>query len=195
MEKKEAVLLKEKKQKNDFLVKPINLLLKEKVSGVWVRFKKIIKRAAIIFSLTFSILSFCSLAYFWLLSSRGASLEKRAEQAKTKISSLKKEEQTYLFLIKKLKSAEKILKSQSSIARFLEVVDLTLPSTIIPQSLTISRNGEIKLNLFCSSLTEVENLNESLKKAIEEGKIFNAEIGGLTKEADSYKLSLSFVIQ
>ena len=184
-----------KKEKNNFLTRPINLLLKEKSSGIWVKFKRIVKKVTIVFSLTFSILSLISLAYSWLLSSRGVSLEKRAKEAKTKISSFKKEEQTYLFLIKKLKSAEKILKSQSNIAEFLKIVDLVLPPEAVPQSLKIEKNGEINLTLFCSSLTEVENLNESLKKAIGQGKISNTEIDGLTKEVDFYKLSLSFIIQ
>ena len=191
--KKKDVVLKERNSSGKFLPKPVNLLLKEKRFELWEKVKKIANIVAISFSSIFLLIALFTFSYFWFLSSSGASLAKRAGQAKTKIRSFKKEEKTYLFLIEKLENAQKILNSRGNISEFLKEIDLLLPSEVIPRSLSVQETGEVTLALSCSSLSEIESLNDNLKRAINEGKILEVKIGGVTKEKDSlYVLSLSF---
>lgn len=178
-----------------FLSKQINLFLQEVKSESWQRVERIVKTTAIGSSLIFLLATLFTLAYFWFLSAHGISLEKRAEWARTKISSLKKEEEVFLSLIKKLKATQGILDSRKSMAHFLKEIHLLFPAEVTLNSLTTKKSGETTISLSCPSLLQLEKLNEGLKQAIDEGKIASVKIGGVSKEKDSYKLTLNLSIQ
>jgi len=179
-----------------FFPKAINLLLEEEKSEAWEKAKKIVNRSALVLSSIFLLVMVFTFLYSWRISSYGASLEERATQTKQKISSLNKEEKTYLSLKEKIKNAEAVLNSQSNIRQFLKEVEPLIPSKIKIIFLTVDKAGKISVVLPPLSLSEIENLNENFKKAIAEGKILTAEIGGITKEEENlYRINLSFQIK
>lgn len=178
------------------MTKKINLLLKKEPSfNKWERARKLVKITALVTSLIFLLGAAGVFGYHWYLFSYGASLEKRTVQAKTQISSYGKEEEVYLRLLDKLKGAKEILDSRFSIPAFLEKVDAILPAESLPQSLQIDKNGQVSLALTCPSLAVVENLNENIKEAIDQGLLSEVEIRGLTKETTFYRLDLKFKVK
>jgi len=179
--------------RNKFLSKSINLLLKKETSEAWNKAKKLLKIIAIFLFSAFLLAAIGIAFYSWRLSSYDTSLEARVEQAKTKITSLRKEEETYLALTKKIKNAEEILNSRGTIIQFLEEIDLVIPPEIFPPSLGVDKMGNVNIVIPPLSLSEIENLNQNLKKAVSEGKISDAKIGGISKEENGqYKIDISF---
>lgn len=185
---------KGKKLGRDLLPKEINLLFKKEVSSSWEQARKVVKISAFVTSLIFLLGAGGVFGYYWYLSSYGASLEKRALQAKTEIASYKKEEETYLRLLNKLKDAQNILDSRLSVPSLLERIDSILPLEALPQSLQVAKDGQVSVAITCPSLAVIGNLNENIKEAINQGFLSEAEIRGLTKEATFYKLNLNFKI-
>ena len=91
--------------------------------------------------------------------------------------------------------AQKILATRPLASQFLKRIDGLLPEGVAPHSLRIEETGRVTLTLSQVSLSEIDKLNENLRKAVEEGRISKTEIKGLSKEEESsslYKLTLSF---
>lgn len=184
---------RKKDSDNKFLSKSINLLLKEKKSEHWQKVKNLLKATALFLFVVFLVAVIGVSFYSWRLSSYDISLGMRVEQAKAKIVSLKKEEETYLALTRKIKNAEGILTSQGTIVRFLKEIDLLIPPEIYPPSLGVDRMGNVSIAIPPLSLSDVENLNQNLKKAVNEGKISDAKIGGISRiKEDQYSISITF---
>lgn len=182
---------KEKNIRRQFLPRAINLLVGEEKPLVLEKITRMARVMALFFLIAFLLTALFTFLQSWFLTSLGASLERRADEAKRKILSFKEEEKTYLALTQKLKNAEEILHSRASLSRFLKEAELLLPSGILPHLATFKETGEVDLVLSSSSLSEIENLNENLKKAIKERKVLSVKIGSVTKEEDLYKLTLS----
>lgn len=193
--KEKKVLPQIEKGQREFLPKSVSLLLEEEKSVLWEKAKKIIKTAALAVGIIFLAVSLLTFSYFWFLSSYGESLKKRAHQARQRISSLRKEEETYLTLIKKLKMAQQTLDSRQSMPQLLKVADSLFPPEATPSSLTVRDDGYVTASLFCPSLAKLESLNENLTKAIDEGKIAETKIGSIIKDEAAYKLNVSFQVK
>lgn len=187
---------RKKDSDNKFLSKSINLLLKEKKSEHWQKVKNLLKATALFLFVGFLVVVLGVGFYSWRLSSYDIALEMRVEQAKAKIVSLKKEEETYLALTRKIKNAEEILTSQGIIIRFLKEIELLIPPEISPPSLDVDRMGNVNIAIPPLSLSDVENLNQNLKKAVNEGKISDAKIGGISRiKEDQYSIGVTFKLE
>lgn len=195
MEKTEDLEFKSKKTQRKFLPKAINLLLKEEKIEGWEKTIRVAKTIAFIITLVFLVVLLSVLLYFWRLSAYGVSLEKRADQAREKIVSLKEIEKTYLSLIKKVVGAEKVISSTGAVLTFLEATDRLLPGEIPPKGFSIEKKGEVVVQLPLLSLEELENLDNRLKEAIREEKLVVARYGGVTKVEDGYQIDLSFQVK
>lgn len=185
----------EKRPQRDFLSKEINLLFKKETPHLWEKVRKVVKIAAFATSLIFLLGAGGVFGYYWYLSSYGASLEKRTVQAKTEIASYKKEQDTYLLFLDKLKDAQNILDSRFSVPFVLVKIDSILPLEVSTQSLQLAKDGQVLLAISCPSLSVLEELNENIKEAISKGFVSEAKIRGLTKEATFYRLNLDFKIK
>lgn len=186
---------KQNKTRNQFLPKKINLFSKEERSEAWEKSKRIAKMTALVFSLFFVLATLSTLSYFWFLSSYGASLEKRADRAKSKILSLKKEEETYLFLTKKIEGAQQILSSRGDIGQFLKETANLLPPEVTSHSLVVKKTGRVRVTFSSPLLSQIEDLSKNLKKAIAKEKIVDVKLGDITKGESLYKLDLEFQVR